>query len=67
MNTVNNAILTTTIVPVSNVVKLGGSLLPDRFISDSYFRQIGVSESDFGSSIHVDRQVGEVIIPANVS
>lgn len=68
MNTVaDNAFFTTTILPISNERTFGGSVLPDRFVSGSDSRQIGVVGSDLGSTIRLGRQMGEVIVPVIVA
>jgi hypothetical protein len=66
MDIVNNAVFSVTIQRVSNKQNLGGSVLPDRFISSSKSQDEAIVSSELGSTIHLGHQIGDVIIPATV-
>lgn len=67
MDSINNAILAVTVLPVSNVQTLGGSVLPDRFISGSASQPASIMDGDLASSLHQCRQFASVIVPAIVA
>lgn len=55
-----------TVLPVSNELAIGGSVLPDRFVSGSQAQPFSIVGDDFGSSVRLTRQVGEALIPATI-
>lgn len=67
MDTMNNTIFSVTILPVSNKLTLGGSVLPDRFVSGSKSQQSAIVGADLGSTVRLGRQIADVIIPATVA
>ena len=51
MNTVDNAERSVTFLPISNEIKLGRSVLPERFVSSSKYQRAGIVNSELGSSL----------------
>ena len=67
MDTIDNAIFSVTILPVSNEQILGGSVLPDRFVSGSKAQQTAIVGADLGSTVRLGRKISDVIVPATVA
>ncbi|MDZ4254420.1 MAG: hypothetical protein U1A72_17770 [Sulfuritalea sp.] len=67
MNSPENSLISVMVVPVSNELRLGGSVLPDRFVSGSEVQSFPIMGDDFNSSVRLSRSVVEVIVPANIT
>jgi hypothetical protein len=67
MDEVNNAIFSVTIQLVSNKQTLASSILPERFVSSSKAQDAAIVSADLGSTLHLGRQIDDVIIPAIVT
>jgi hypothetical protein len=63
MDEVNNVIFSVTIQMASNKQTIFGSILPERFVSSSKAQDAAIVSTDLGSTLHLDRQISDVIIP----
>jgi hypothetical protein len=60
---VTNVLTTVLIMPVSNEMQIGGSILPDRFTSISKEQVNPILGGDLGSTSAPIRSYGEIIYP----
>ncbi len=66
MEPMDNTLFSVTVLPVSNVKILRGSVLPERFVSDSRSQPSAIVGDDLGSSVRVIHEVCEVVAPVAI-
>lgn len=53
-----------TVKAVTNEMSIQGSILPDRFVSESTAQPHAIVDATLGATVRTERPIGSVVVPA---